>query len=110
LNGAVAFVLLIACSSVANLQFSRLSLRAREMAVRTAMGARRSRIIRQLLTESGLLAFGGAAAGILFAVWSMDLIKAGMNPDVQRFLPGWERIGLNIPVLILQSWSRRRPA
>jgi putative ABC transport system permease protein len=103
LNGAVAFVLLIACFNVANLQFSRLSLRAREMAVRTAIGARRSRIIRQLLTESVLLALGGAGAGILFALWSMDLIKAAMSPEVQRFLPGWERIGLNLPVLVFTS-------
>jgi putative ABC transport system permease protein len=103
LMGAVLFVLLIACSNVANLQFSRMSLRSREIAVRTAVGGSRSRILRQLLTESVLLAFAGAAAGILFAIWSLDLIKAGMNPEVQQFLPGWGRIGLNFSALIFTS-------
>jgi putative ABC transport system permease protein len=103
LMGAVLFVLLIACSNVANLQFSRISLRSREIAVRTAVGGSRGRILGQLMTESVLLALAGAIAGILFAIWSLDLIKAGMNPEVQRFLPGWERIGLNASALVLTT-------
>ncbi len=95
LLGAVGFVLLIACADVANVQFARVTGRHKELAVRTAMGASRSRIVRQLLTESVLLSLAGAALGLLIAEWWVYLIVNHMPPEVARFIAGWNTISLD---------------
>ena len=96
LLGAVGFVLIIACANVANLLLARSIGRKREFAIRTALGAERWRVVRQLLVESALLSSAGALIGILLAHWGTRLVMA----NVPGSLPRSGEIAINSYVLL----------
>lgn len=95
LLGTVAIVLLIACANVANLLLARAASREREIAIRTALGASRLRLIRQLLTESSLMALAGGAAGLMVAKWGLSVLVALSPEDIPRL----DQIGIDGRVL-----------
>ena len=96
LLGAVGFVLLIACANVANMWLARTASRQKEIAIRTALGAGRFRLIRQILTETVILALVGGGIGLLLAVWGIDLLKS-LQPEN---LPRIQEISLDRTVLV----------
>jgi predicted permease len=95
MQGATLFVLLVVCANIANLQFARGIARRPEIAMRTALGAGRGRLLRQLLTENILLGLIGGAGGLLIAVVDMHINEITMPERVARFMAGWSNITLS---------------
>jgi predicted permease len=93
---AVGIVLLIACSNLANLQLARAAARSREIAIRTALGATRWHLLRQLLTEGMLVALIGGAGGLLLAAWGKDLLLSLAPADFPRA----SAVSIDVPVLL----------
>ena len=101
--GAVVFVLLIACSNVANLLLARGSGRQRELAVRLSMGATRGRLVRQMLTESVLLALVGGVLGVLLGVWGTDFFVRWAIPSTVPFWMSFEVDGTVLGLTLLAT-------
>jgi putative ABC transport system permease protein len=96
LLGAAGLILLVACVNVANLLLAKTATRQREIAIRTALGASRRRIVRQLLTESSFFALGGGAVGVVFALVSLNTLKS-LVPD---YTPGLQAVRIDLYVLV----------
>jgi putative ABC transport system permease protein len=111
LVGAVGFVLLIACVNVANLSLARGSARHRELSIRSALGAGRLRVARQLLVESAMLALVGGALGLLLAGWGVEFLASGLpeylanaNPRVAMLKIDATALGFTLALSVLTSF------
>jgi putative ABC transport system permease protein len=93
--GATLFVLLVVCANIANLQLARGIARRPEIAMRSALGASRSRILRQLLSENILLGLIGALGGLVIAAVYLHILLVSMPERVARYMPGWSQTSLN---------------
>jgi putative ABC transport system permease protein len=98
--GAVGFVLLIACSNVANLLLARGAARQKEMAIRSAVGASRWRLVRMLLVESLLLAGAGGSLGLWMSSWGLEVLSRSIPEDFVSMIPGWQSVAINQRVLL----------
>jgi putative ABC transport system permease protein len=98
LLAAVGFVLMIVCVNIANLLMARASVRRRELAIRSALGAGRLRVVRQLLVESAILAIAGSVCGLLIASWCIPLLVGGLPESVAA--KNW-----NVATLKIDSWA-----
>jgi putative ABC transport system permease protein len=99
LMAAVALLLLVACANLANLMLARATARRQEIAIRQALGARHSRLARELLIEAGLLSLAGALVGVVLAWWAVPALVA-LSPTA---MPRSEGIGLNLTVLVFTA-------
>src|SRR6266581_46590 len=99
LLGAVVFVLLIACANLATMLLARASARERELAIRIALGAGRWRLLRQMLTESVLLALAGAAGGVILSIWGLELLKQ----VGARTVPRLAEVNVDLVVLVVTA-------
>jgi putative ABC transport system permease protein len=100
---AAGFLLALACANVANLQVAQMHARLREFVVRSALGASRGRLIRQVLTDSLVMGVLGGGVGVLVAFWTIRVIRGSLPPELLAFVPGWSGVGLNTPVFLFAA-------